>query len=198
MDTLWQAYYFNDEWKVTQNFTLDARVCATTISSAGSNWTISSSTSTRTDSTSPISSLRRTLRMDEAFSRPTRTTSARASALPGDRSSLKDTVIRAGLWHLLSAGTSECQRYDGRRRAGDRRLRCQRHAVRPPDVFFSNPFVSVQQSGPTYNNTTSIDPEPSRCLHSAVELHHPEEAPMGSAVRCRLCRIQRNAAIDRI
>lgn len=158
MSTLWQAYYLNDEWRVTNNLTITAGVRYDYFP----RW--------RQFDDKIINIGQNGFALTD-FIRPENSPYGR-SLLSTDGNNigprfgfawrptwLKDTVIRSGygIYFQQEHPNANATMVEGAQATAGSTVNGTQG--RAPDVLFSNPFVSVQQPVPTYDNATSIDPD---------------------------------------
>lgn len=157
MNSMWQAYYLNDEWRVTQNLTVTLGLrydyfprwqqYDDKIINIGQNGFA------LTDYIRPENSPygRSLLAADKNNFGP-------RFGIAWRPSWMSETVIRAGygIYYQQEHPNANATMVEGAQATAGSMVNGTQGGR--PDVLFSNPFVSVQQPHPTFDNATSIDP----------------------------------------
>jgi hypothetical protein len=158
MSSLWQSYYVNDEWRVTQNLTITAGLrydyfprwqqFDNKIINIGQNGF--AVTDFITPENSPYGAS--LLSADGNNFGPRFGFAWRPSFI-------KDFVIRGGygIYYQQEHPNANATMVEGAQATAGSTVNGTQG--RAPDVLWSNPFVSVQAPVPTFDNATSIDPD---------------------------------------
>ncbi len=157
MNSLWQAYYLNDEWRVTQNLTVTLGLrydyfprwqqYDDKIINIGQNGFA------LTDYIRPENSP-----YGRSLLAPDKNNFGPRFGIAWRPSWMSETVIRAGygIYYQQEHPNANATMVEGAQATAGSMVNGTQGGR--PDVLFSSPFVSVQQPYPTFDNATSIDP----------------------------------------
>jgi hypothetical protein len=156
LNSWWQAYFFNDEWKIKPNLTLTLGVRYDYFQRWVENdkkiVDIYQNGFQLTNLVTPAQS-----KYGNSLLAPDKNNFSPRVGFAWRPTALKDTVIRGGygIYYLMEHPNANSTMVQGYQATGGGSVIGSTSGV--PDVFFSNPFAQIQNGTP-FNNTTSIDP----------------------------------------